>query len=158
MRKIPNDTEGHGSPFGLIETYNHRLARDRAEQGSADYEMWAADPELWEKLSVVAATPDSTWVHRVGETQARELRQSFRNWRREFCSGPSELNFLDTPGRLVDRIEDGQLHLAVTALTENFLHSVGPEAKALGVPAEALLWAGMLNDEVTTKTTPSLTC
>ncbi|MBB2749799.1 UNVERIFIED_ORG: hypothetical protein GGI57_000465 [Rhizobium aethiopicum] len=155
MRKNSDAFKGHAAPFGPVEIYKHRLSQVRREHGTADFEMWATYPDLWEKLSVMDGEPESTWTHHVQEVQARELRRSFQHWRREFCIVPPELNLLDraslnvaTPARLVDRIGDDQLHLAVTALTENFLHSVGPEAKALGVPAEALLWAGTLYDDV----------
>ncbi|MGO6943701.1 hypothetical protein [Rhizobium johnstonii] len=154
MRKRFKEIEEYTAPFAPIETYKRCFSKVRREQGSADFEMWAAYPDLWEKLSIIAGDPESTWLHQVQEVQARELRRSFQDWRREFCTVPPELDLLEKtldaakPGRLVDRIEDDQLHLAVTALTENFLHSVGPEAKALGVPPEALLWATMLYDGV----------
>ncbi|MFL0690719.1 MAG: hypothetical protein ACJLUP_00845 [Agrobacterium tumefaciens] len=154
MRKRSEGFEENVTPFGPVEIYKRRFSEVRREQGATDFEMWAAHPDLWEKLTVISGEPESTWFHQVQELQARELRCSFQDWRREFCIVPPELDLLkktfdiSKPGRLVDRIDDEQLHLAVTALTKNFLHSVGPEAKALGVPPEALLWATMLYDGV----------
>jgi hypothetical protein len=120
-----------------------------------DYEEWAADPGRYELFREPAGFPGFSWINEATHRQALWLRVSFHQWRRKFCVAPARENLLEQQGcegaRLIDRLPEECIMRSVVALTQDFCHAIEPQARALGVPADALLWAGMMNVGVVSK-------
>ncbi|ASY58280.1 hypothetical protein [Sinorhizobium sp. CCBAU 05631] len=109
-------------------------------------------------LDVEATSRGLAWVGYAQELQAFYLQSAFDQWRKKYHSAPDEANaaFHETAdwikaNPLIDRMEDVDIARCVNALTVNFYRSIEPEARALGVPPEGLLWAAMMHVRVTEK-------
>ncbi len=107
---------------------------------------------------VVEATRGLTWVGHAQELQAYYLQHAFEQWRKKYLLSPAEADaaFFEAAdwakaNPFIDRMEDADIDRCVDALTVNFYRSIEPEARALGVPPEGLLWAVMTHVRVVEK-------
>jgi hypothetical protein len=126
---------------------------------AVDFEVWNANPPFWERYLAHLPAPQPRWVEHEVNLQSTRLSACFHDWRRQFCSGRQfgergdSAPAVDGPrgDRLVDRMDGSTLDAAVYSLTKNFLYAVGPEARALGVPPEGLLWAALTHLDIMAK-------
>jgi len=118
-----------------------------------DHDLWKFDPQLYELYST---PPDSSLEphDQASHLQAIRLRALYGKWREKFgfhahAKRAAEKNasagYSADTTRPMDRMTDDRVEAAVLALTANFYHSITPEATALGVPTEGLLWAAMMH-------------
>jgi len=136
-------------------SYRNRLRAVIRAVVHMDYELRNFDPMLYEVYSssrFLSLQEDDQASH----WQSIRLRGSLNNWRRRLFSPADEQHDLRpkasneprSSARLVYSAADDAIEAAVLSLTANFYHSIVPEAAALGVPAEGLLWVAMMHIDV----------
>jgi len=139
-------------------SYRNRLRAVVTSVVRMDYELRSFDPGLYEMYSsshFLRLHQDDQASH----LQSIRLRALFTDWRRRLFSPadeqhdprPKASNEPRASARLFYSAADDAIEAAVLSLTANFYHSIVPEAAALGVPAEGLLWVAMKHIDLSDK-------